>query len=199
MDVDSSISAGDLLTIVIALSAYLVTISIFALEKLTSSGTTASPNNNLTLICKISIPDFFLILSAIALSFHLFRKQLFCPGLPFAARLGITAFLIAGLILVSYHVAEWYRTYIKITSSDTPRKDIINKPSYYRASIIGGLIIAILFFLLPKDCSTIEKEPLSSSISKPAPSPTKIDLPTPLPQPEPSPSLSKSSTFPNPC
>jgi hypothetical protein len=107
------ISPGDLLTIVIALSAYLATIRLLAIQRLNNSSISQDRKNELKgLLRLIAIADIPLITSVILLCVYLFWQD-FTGVEPsvYLAKTAIGCFLISITLLGVYHFGEWKKSF----------------------------------------------------------------------------------------
>jgi hypothetical protein len=122
-----TISPGDLLTITIALSAYLATVRMFILQRLValpevelldateSKKVKARKQELKKLLRLIAIADIPLILTVLLVCSYAFWPDL--TGIAasiYVAKAAIVCFLVGIAILATYHIGEWKKSFKRI-------------------------------------------------------------------------------------
>ena len=110
----TNIGLGELLTIIIALSAYLATIRLIGIERLGKPGSEVSPDVKKKLKRKLLFLMFVdapLVVSGLLLVYHIFAPDLFgCVAPACILRTAQGLFALAVVILAVLHAIEWGKT-----------------------------------------------------------------------------------------
>lgn len=117
MNTPATMNPGDLLALIIALSAYLATIRLIAIDKMSPPRENEPPlsadrkKKIKQSLFWLTLADAPLVIAGLLLGLHLFFPNLFNRSAPdWMLTAAIWLFTVAGVLLVIYHFGAWYRS-----------------------------------------------------------------------------------------
>lgn len=117
MNTLTAMSPGDLLALIIALSAYLATIRLIAIDKMSppkGNEPPLKPERKKKIkqsLFWLTLADAPLVIAGLLLGLHLFFPTIFDRSAPdWMLTWAIRLFTVAGVLLVIYHLRAWYRS-----------------------------------------------------------------------------------------